>query len=148
MSRSNSVVAVLVLLSGCGASAPPAQRVPGGHQSGEEAAVLEAMDRYMSAIPESNHEAQAAMQAPDGMTYQWRPTEGGDMGITVHPNSFWTDPSRDEGHVYRERYWSPSVMIRGGIAVVWAPYESLRTAGCSQRLAWNATGVVTLRHAR
>lgn len=57
------------------------------------------------------------------MTYQWRPAEGGDMHITAHPNTYWTDPSRDDGHVYRERYWSPTVMIRGGIAVVWAPYE-------------------------
>jgi len=63
------------------------------------------------------------MQTPDGMTYQWRATEGGIMHITAHPNSFWTDPSQDDGHVYRERYWSPTVMIRGGIAVVWAPYE-------------------------
>ncbi len=123
MTRSISVIAVMALLSGCGASVPLAQRIPGGHQSGEEAAVFEAMDRYMTAISESNLEAQAAMQAPDGMTYQWRPSKGGDMHVTAHPNSFWTDPSRDDGHVYRERYWSPTVMIRGGIAVVWAPYE-------------------------
>jgi hypothetical protein len=123
MNRSVSVIAVMALLSGCGASEPQTQRVPKGHQSGEEAAVLEAMDRYMTAISESNHEAQAAMQAPGGMTYQWRPTESGDMHITAHPNSYWSDPSRDDGRVFRERYWSPSVIIRGGIAVVWAPYE-------------------------
>lgn len=81
------------------------------------------MDRYLTAISESNLEAQAAMQTPDGMTYQWRPTEAGGMHITAHPNSFWSDPSQDDGRVLRERYWSPNVMIRGGIAVVWAPYE-------------------------
>ena len=123
MTRRIIVIAVVALLSGCGASAPIAQRVPKGHQSGEEAAVLQATDRYLTAISESDLEAMAAMQTPDGMTYQWRPTEGGDMHITAHPNSFWTDPTRDDGHVYRERYWSPTVMIRGGIAVVWTPYE-------------------------
>lgn len=123
MNRSISIVAVMVLLSGCGAYDPITQRVPVGHQSSEEAAVLEAMDHYMTAISESDYEAQEAMQAPNGMTYQWRPTEDGDMHITTYPNSYWSDPSRDEGHVFRERYWSPTVMIRGGIAVVWAPYE-------------------------
>lgn len=121
--RSIGVVAALVLLSGCGGSAPPAQRVPVGHQPTEEVAVLDVMDRYLTAISESNLEAQAAMQTRDGMTYQWRPTAAGGMHITAHPNSYWSDPSRDDGRVLRERYWSPDVMIRGGIAVVWAPYE-------------------------
>jgi hypothetical protein len=47
----------------------------------------------MTAISECNLEAMAAMQTPDGMTYQWRATEDGDMHITAHPNSYWTDPS-------------------------------------------------------
>ena len=91
--------------------------------SGEEAAVLEAMDRFMTAISETDLEAQAAMKTRDGMTYQWRPAEGGGMHITAYPNSYWHAPARDDGRVLRERYWSPTVMIRGGIAVVWAPYE-------------------------
>lgn len=45
------------------------------------------------------------------------------MHITVRPNAYWSDPARNEKRTLRERYWSPSVMIRGGIAVVWAPYE-------------------------
>lgn len=36
------------------------------------------------------------MQTADGMTYQWRPAPDGGMHITVHPNSFWTDPARDD----------------------------------------------------
>jgi len=81
------------------------------------------MDAYMTAISDSDFQAQAAMQMPEGMTYQWRPTGDGGMHITPRPNSYWTDPSRGGDRVYRERYWSPTVMIRGGIAVVWAPYE-------------------------
>ncbi len=123
MIRGMVLISVVALLWGCASSIPRAQHVPEGHQSDEEGAVLEAMDRYMTAISERNYEAQAAMQTPDGMTYQWRPTQDGDTHITTHPNSFWSDPSQDDGRVLRERYWSPSVMIRGGIAVVWAPYE-------------------------
>ncbi|MDX1440332.1 MAG: hypothetical protein R3284_10570 [Rubricoccaceae bacterium] len=123
MIRSISLAAIAVLLTACGASAPLVQTIPEGHQPAEEAAVLEAMDRYMIAISESDLDAQAAMQTPDGMTYQWRPSESSGMHITSHPNSYWTDPSQDDGHEYQERYWSPTVLIRGGIAIVWAPYE-------------------------
>jgi hypothetical protein len=123
MTRSISFIAVMVLLSACGAAAPALPPIAEGHQSDEEAAVLEVMDRYLTAISESDLEAMAALQTPDGMTYQWRQNDGGAMHITAHPNSYWADPVQDDGHVYRERYWSPTVMIRGGIAVVWAPYE-------------------------
>lgn len=123
MIRGMVLIAVAALLPGCAGSIPAMQRLPGGHQPGEEAAVLEATDRYFKAISEKDYAAQAAMQTSDGMTYQWRPTNDGGMHITAHPNSYWSDPSRDDGRVIRERYWSPSVMIRGGIAVVWAPYE-------------------------
>lgn len=45
------------------------------------------------------------------------------MEVLGHPNSHRIDPSREDGRTHRERYWSPTVLIRGGIAVVWAPYE-------------------------
>lgn len=123
MIRSIAIFTAIALLLSWGTLASQVQRVPEGHQSEEETAVLVAMDRYMTAISESDFEAQAEMQAPGGMTYQWRPAENGGMHITAHPNTYWTDSSREGEHVYRERYWSPAVMIRGGIAVVWAPYE-------------------------
>ena len=142
MNRCTSAIVVVAMLAGCGTPAPdpvptpeqeavfgpatdraPAPHAPGGHQPAEEADVLEAMDRYMTAITASDFEAQAAMQTSDGMTYQWRPAEGGGMHITPNSNSHWVDPSQENGEVLRERYWSPTVLIRGGIAVVWAPYE-------------------------
>ena len=65
----------------------------------------------------------AAMQTPDGMTYVARPKEGAGIEIVGRPNSYWVDPARAEGPTLRERYWSPTVLVRGPIAVVWAPYE-------------------------
>lgn len=65
----------------------------------------------------------AAMQTPDGMTYVARPKEGAGIEIVGRPNSHWVDPARAEGPTLRERYWSPTVLVRGSIAVVWAPYE-------------------------
>lgn len=135
MTRCIGLIAIVVFLSACGASAPRMQPVAEGHQPGEEAAVLEALDRYVTAISETDLEAMAAMMMPEGMAYiwrpiyrqgedgTWRPVEGGGTEIVARSNSHLTDPSRDDGRVRRERYWSPTVMIRGGIAVVWAPYE-------------------------
>jgi len=113
-------LAILALLAAC---APAARPAPAGHQSDEETAVLEVMNRYMTAISANDLQAMAAMQTPEGMTYRAHATEGGDMDVVAHPNSYWVDPSQDDGRTRRERFWSPTVLIRGGIAVVWAPYE-------------------------
>jgi hypothetical protein len=101
----------------------PAASGPAGHQVGEEATVLAAMDRYVTAISMSDLETMAAMQTPDGMTYRARPVEGGGTEVVGRPNSYWIDPARKDGRTHRERYWSPTVLVRGSIAVVWAPYE-------------------------
>lgn len=118
------ILALAILISAC--APPPAQtelpsEVP--VESAEEKAVLAAMDRYVEAISANDLEAMAALQTADGMTYRASSTRGGNMEIISHPNSYWVDPARKDGRIYRERYWSPTVLIRGGIAVVWAPYE-------------------------
>ena len=123
MIRSIGLMTILTLLSASTPSAAPPTPVPAGHQPAEEAAVLEAMDRYMIAISTSDLQAMARMQTPDGMTYRAHVTERGKMDVVPHPNAYWIDPSRDDGRPVRERYWSPTVLIRGAIAVVWAPYE-------------------------
>ena len=123
MTRSIRLMAILALLAACVPSAPPAPPVPAGHQPDAEAAVLAAMDRYMTAISANDLQAMAAMQTPEGMTYRAHATESGRMDIVAHPNTYWIDPAHNDGRAYRERYWSPTVLIRGSIAVVWAPYE-------------------------
>jgi hypothetical protein len=113
----------LAMLGSVAFAGTPAAANPPGHQVGEEAAVLGAMDRYMTAISANDLGAMASMQTPDGMTYRARSVTGGGMEVVSHPNSYWIDPARRDNRTYRERYWSPTVMIRGSIAVVWAPYE-------------------------
>ena len=123
MSRSIIVSVSVLLLSAATALAQPAPSVPAGHQAGEESAVLAALDRYVHAISARDLRTMAAMQTPDGMTYVARPKEGAGIEIVGRPNSYWVDPARAEGPALRERYWSPTVLVRGPIAVVWAPYE-------------------------
>lgn len=94
-----------------------------GHQPGEEAAVLAIVDRYLAAISAQDLATMAALQMPDGMTYRARPAEGGGIEVVGRPNAYWVDPARRDARVLREQYWSPTVLIRGSIALVWAPYE-------------------------
>lgn len=103
-----------------------AAAAPAGHQPGEEAAVLATVDRFMAAISANDLEALAALQAPDGMTYRARAVEGGGWEVVGRPNSYWVDPARKGGPVVRERYWNATILVRGSIALVWAPYEFWR----------------------
>jgi hypothetical protein len=89
----------------------------------ERAAVLAAMDKYLAAITAADLETMKSLQMPDGMTYRAKASANGTMEVVGRPNSYWVDPARKDGLSVRERYWSPTVLVRGSIAVVWAPYE-------------------------
>jgi hypothetical protein len=116
-------VLLVTLLASCASTPAPVLPSPAGHQSGEETAVLAALDRYMHAISANDVQAMAAMQTPDGMTYVARTRADAGVEIVGRPNSYWVNPARADGPAVRERYWSPTVLVRGSIAVVWAPYE-------------------------
>lgn len=73
MTRSIGLIVMVTLLSASAGAAPPTHRFAEGHQSGEETAVLQALDRFVTAISETDLDAQAAMQMPEGMTFTWRP---------------------------------------------------------------------------
>lgn len=108
-------------LAACAATATPA--TPIGHQPAEEEAILAAMDAYMLEISANDLAAMDARQTPDGMTYRFVAGEDGRWDVVPRPNSYWVAPERADNHTYHERYWSPTVMIRGAMALVWAPYE-------------------------
>lgn len=114
---------VVVILSSLALQAAADSPKAGGRESDEITTVLAAMDRYMTAISTNNLSLMAELQTSDGMTYRAHTVQAGSVEITAHPNSYWVDPARADGGTYHERYWSPVVLIRGAIAVVWAPYE-------------------------
>ncbi len=122
----NKTQAAMVALVAFGTSAyagAPSAPAPAGHQSSDEAAVLAAMDLYLAAVSANDLAAMAALHLPDGMTYRARAVPDGTTEVVGHPNSYWVDPARKSAHTYRERYWSPTVLVRSGIATLWAPYE-------------------------
>ncbi len=114
----------LAVASCAPAAAPAAQPVEvAGSEPGEEDAVLAALDGYLRALSASDLQELAALQAPDGMTYRAVKSAEGQWEVIERPQTFWLDPYNDPEAAYRARYWSPTVLVRGPIAVVWTPYE-------------------------
>jgi hypothetical protein len=111
---------VLALAACATTEAPPSVA---GHQPAEEAAILTVMDAYMQEISANDLAAMDARQTPEGMTYRFAARDDGGWEVAPQPNSYWVAPERVDDHTYRERYWSPTVLIRGAMALVWAPYE-------------------------
>lgn len=99
-----------------------AQSIP-GHQPEEAAAVLAAMDAYMLAISANDLVSMDSMQTKEGMTYRAQRNDDGRWRVAAEPNLYWVSAARADSPPLRERYWQPTVMVRGPIAVVWAPYE-------------------------
>jgi hypothetical protein len=96
----------------------------------EEVAILAVVDRFMLAITKDDLALMAELQVADGMTFVDRPVEGR-RTIVGRPNSYWVDPAHASNDQVRERYWNPTVLVRGQIAVVWTPYEFWRNGKTS-----------------
>ena len=125
------ILAVALCIAGAGcattpaaAQAPAAAPIAAGHQPGEEAAILETLDNFMRAINTQDLEARAALQMADGMSYIAVTAADGTRRIVARPNAYWVDPAhRMNAGSISDRYWSPTVLIRGDMAQVFAPYD-------------------------
>ena len=98
-------------------AAPSAARSQGG--ADETPTVLAVVDRFMTAVSTNDTSALSALRLEGGFNIVERPGEGGAMLVTRRTFA----PSTAKPGNYRERYWDPVVHVRGGIAVVWTPYE-------------------------
>jgi hypothetical protein len=88
----------------------------------EETAILAVVDRFMQAISTNDNALMAEIRIEGGSTIvSRRDPAGGEAPLVsrrVFAPSTSTRPSTG-----KERYWDPVVHVRGGIAVVWTPYE-------------------------
>ena len=116
MIRSLSFVAFLCVAVVNSASAQPAKPNP------EEAAILAVIDRFMVAISTNDTALMAELRVEGGSTIVGRPDPAGGDAPLVTRRVF-TPSTTSRPTTNRERYWDPVVHVRGGIAVVWTPYE-------------------------
>lgn len=121
MNKAIPLVLSLLLLAAC--SVTSTRSGPAGHQPEQEAAILSVLDAYMHEISANDLAAKEARQTPEGMTYRHRVRADGSWEVLHRSNMEWVAPDMASAQRYRERYWSPTVLIRGPMALVWAPYE-------------------------
>lgn len=99
---------------------PAATAAPAAGTSDHDA-VLAVVDRFMQAVSTNDAALFSEIRIPETMNIVERPADGGGTRLVKRPFT----PGEVNGN-FRERYWDPVVHIRGGIAVVWTPYEFWR----------------------
>jgi hypothetical protein len=116
--RHLSLAAYLCAATATLVSAQPAPPNP------EDAAILAVIDRFMDAITSNDSALMAELRIDGGSIITSRPNPAAAEGPLVTRRVFnATAPARTGASTSRERYWDPVVHVRGGIAVVWTPYE-------------------------
>ena len=116
MKRTMLLVAVLTIARPFAALA----QAPAPHP--EEAAILAVVDRFMQAISTNDSAALAELRIEGGSTIVSRANPADPTAPLVTRRVF-TPATGSKPTNNRERYWDPVVHVRGGIAVVWTPYE-------------------------
>ena len=110
-------ILLLLAVLGLSACATARPRVTPPHP--EETAILTVVDRFMHAISSNDAALLSELRLEGGFTIVERPGESG--GTVVTRRVF--KPEGGRRGAYRERYWDPTVLVRGSLAVVWTPYE-------------------------
>lgn len=102
-------------------SAPPQAAAPHAYTAAEEE-ILQVVDRMLLAV--GNHDAVVLEDLLITEGVSWFQHVTPDEAAEVEPfhNEDLMSPETD-ADPFIERYWNPTVQIRGGLAHVWAPYE-------------------------
>ena len=105
----------------CAALAVPAsaQTTP---PNPEDAAILAVIDRFMDAISTNDAALMAELRIDGGSTIVSR-SNAADPAAPLVTRRVFTPSASSRPSTGKERYWDPVVHVRGGIAVVWTPYE-------------------------
>jgi hypothetical protein len=149
MNRLLAIAALGAVLSACattpGASPPASTPVAPAASTGSAAeteAVLNVVDRFLLAIGNHDDAALEELIIEEGISYFQERTPDEDSEVSPYPNASMLEPDPD-ADPFIERYWSPTVQVRGGLAQVWAPYE-LRDNGKQVHCGIDAFDLVLL----
>ncbi len=107
--------------------------------------ILRVADRFLLAIGNHDEATMNDLLIEEGVAFFQRRDANGDGPVRPFTNATMLEPASD-ADPFIERYWSPTVLVRGGIAVVWAPYE-LRDDGERQHCGIDLLNMVYLDNA-
>lgn len=112
--------AVLSLASLPAAAAPPAKP-----KDPAEAAAVAQVERFFAAMKAGDEATLKTILLPD-VTFSAQRLKDGQASLRRIPAADWAASlAKGGGPVVDERMWNPTVLRRGPIATVWAPYELL-----------------------
>ena len=115
------IVSLVLVLLGCQAAGAQTPSTA----SPDHDAVLALVDQFMPAVSTNDSAAMKALALEGTLNTVAGPAPDGGTRITRRPFEPGTPPAGPRPE-RRERYWDPTVQLRGSIAVVWAPYEFWR----------------------
>lgn len=119
MKRALAAVLLAALLPAACAHAPRDSAALDAATQREE--ILAVVDAFFMALAASDADAIAGMHTPGAVNVIAEPEQGAD--IRYRPVSEMIDRMRrGDFPKFRERYWDPVVLERGGLAVVWTRY--------------------------
>lgn len=103
------------------AAAPPA---PPPLACAEDAAILAVVDQFMIGISTNDSALLARIRFENSLNIVDRPAQPPATGTVVTRRPF--NPEGSKPGNFKERYWDPTVHVRGRLAIVWTPYEFWR----------------------
>jgi hypothetical protein len=93
-------------------------------RSPEEQAILAVVDQFMTGISTNDFALLARIRLENSLNIVERPAAPPTPGMVITRRPF--NPEGSKPGVFKERYWDPLVHVRGGLAIVWTPYEFWR----------------------
>jgi len=125
MKRLLATAALVSALAACtttGAGAPTPAATATAPKSPYESEILATVDRFLLAIGNHDDEALEEVLITEGVSWIQTLTPGNERPVQPYTNASMMEPDPD-ADPFIERYWDPTVTVRGGLAQVWAPYE-------------------------
>lgn len=129
MKRLLATAALVSALAACtttgattASSAPVSSTAVGAAGSPYESEILATVDRFLLAIGNHDDKALEEVLITEGVSWIQTITPGNERPVRPYTNASMMEPDPD-ADPFIERYWSPTVMVRGLLAQVWAPYE-------------------------
>ncbi|HOY79938.1 MAG TPA: hypothetical protein PLN33_19150 [Hyphomonadaceae bacterium] len=87
-----------------------------------ESEILATVDRFLLAIGNHDDEALEEVLITEGVSWIQTIEPGKEGPVRPYTNASMMEPDPD-ADPFIERYWNPTVQVRGLMAHVWAPYE-------------------------
>jgi hypothetical protein len=147
MAALSALALAALTLAACATEAPSGlqNRTPvaaPSFASAQEEEILKVVDRFMLAIGNHDEKEMDELLIVEGVAYFQRREPGNEARVRPMRNATLMEPAPD-ADPFIERYWNPVVQVRGGIAMVWAPYE-LRDDGVVEHCGIDALNLVHL----